>query len=254
MTSALLLAHGAAGTVRANFGPVIQSLSGTLPTFGPDFPGSGTAPRAPGPLELDDLADQLVAAAGDAKCFAILGYSMGCAVAVRAAIRYPERVTGLVLTAGAPRIDDQTRARIEQWQRLADGDRATLARFVMSIMLSDRWLNTLTEPQIETFLEVVALTIPTGTAEQVDLVLRIDVVADLPRVAVPTLVIGATHDRLISPASARVYAEGIPGARWRELDSGHAVGLEAPSEWAGLVAGFLAEVRAGPATAGRRRG
>ncbi|MBB5956807.1 pimeloyl-ACP methyl ester carboxylesterase [Saccharothrix tamanrassetensis] len=239
MTSALLLAHGAGGTVRANFSPVIPALARKRPVFSVDFPGSGTTPRATEPLELDDLADRLVDAAGGAARFAVLGYSMGCAVAVRAALRYPERVSALVLTAGFVRIDDETRARTEKWRRLLGGDRRELARFIMSVVLGEPFRRAMTPEQEDGFLEIVALTLPTGVDEQVDLVQRIDLTADLPRLAVPTLVIGTKHDRLITPASTRALADAIPGARWAELDSGHAPALEAPAEWTRLIDDFL---------------
>lgn len=242
MTSALLLAHGAGGSVRANFGPLVASLSRHLLVLGPDFPGSGDTPRASGPLELDDLAERLVASAGDAPTFAILGYSMGCAVAVRAAVRYPDRVTGLVLTAGSPCADAATRARIDEWGSLTGDDRSALARFILRSMFSAAFLDRLTGMQRDILLELAELSIAEGTAEQVDLVRRIDVTGDLAAVAVPVLVIGTRLDRLVTPASMRPYAQGIPGARWAELDSGHAVAMEAAQEWERLVAGFLAEL------------
>ncbi|MEU6151925.1 alpha/beta fold hydrolase [Actinosynnema sp. NPDC047251] len=239
MTTALLFAHGAGGTVRANFASVIPMLSRTRPVYSVDFPGSGATPRADGPLELDDLADRLVAAAGEER-FAVVGYSMGCAVAVRAALRYPERVTGLVLTAGFARIDDATRARTEQWRRLlAAGDRAALARFVMSVVLGEPFHRSMTAEQVEGFLEIVAMTTPVGVDEQVELVQRIDLTPELPDVRVPTLVIATKHDRLITPACTRALADAIPGARWAELDSGHAPALEAPAEWVRLITGFV---------------
>jgi pimeloyl-ACP methyl ester carboxylesterase len=246
MTSALVLAHGAAGTVRGNFGPMMPALSRILPVAGPDFPGSADTPRATGALRLDDLTDQLVDTAGQADTFMIVGYSMGCAVAVRAAIRFPERVTGLVLTAGAPRADREVVERLDRWQQLmALGEPTALARFVLSVISSDRFLTALPATQVRDLVELVQLTIPPGTAEQLDLVRRIDVTADLAHVAVPTLVIGARHDRLIPPAAVRRYADGIPGARWAELDCGHAVALEAAADWLHLVEAFITEVRDG---------
>ncbi len=239
MTLALLLAHGAGGTVRANFGPIIPTLSRARRVLPVDFPGSGTAPRATTPLELDDLADRLVAAAGDTGRFAILGYSMGCAVAVRAARRHPDRVAKLVLTAGFARIDAETRARTGEWRRLLDGDRTELARFILSVVLGEPFRRTMTDAEVAGFLEIVALTLPVGVDEQVDLVERIDVTAELPDLAVPTLVIGTKHDRLISPSSTRALADAIPGARWADLDSGHAPALEAPAAWARLIEDFL---------------
>jgi pimeloyl-ACP methyl ester carboxylesterase len=239
VTPALLLAHGAGGTVRANFSPLIPQLSRNRKVHAVDFPGSGTTPRATGPLELDDLADRLVATAEGEERFAVVGYSLGCAVAVRVAQRHPERVTALVLTAGFARIDDETRERMRQWRRLVDGDRRELARFLLSIALGEPFLRRMTAEQTEGFLELIALTIPPGTPEQVDLVQRVDLRAELPSVTVPTLVIGAKHDRLIAPGTTRELADLIPGARWAELDSGHSPAVEAHAEWVRLIEEFL---------------
>ncbi|QTR06405.1 alpha/beta fold hydrolase [Saccharothrix algeriensis] len=240
VNTALLLAHGAGGTAQSNFGPLRPRLSPRRPVFAVDFPGSGGVPRATGPLRLDDLADRLVAAAGDTPRFAVLGYSMGCAVAVRAALRHPERVTGLVLTAGFARLDEESAARIAEWRRLIrGGDRARLAGFVLSVVLGEPFHRALPAEQRADLRDLVALTVPEGADDQVELAQRVDLTAELPRVAVPTLVIGPKHDRLISPASTRALADAIPGARWAELDSGHAPALEAPAEWARLIEDFL---------------
>ncbi|NUT48613.1 MAG: alpha/beta hydrolase [Saccharothrix sp.] len=242
MTPALLLAHGAGGTVRANFSPLIPQLSRKRKVHAVDFPGSGTTPRAAGPLDLDDLADRLVAGAGDEERFAVVGYSMGCAVAVRAARRHPERVTALVLTAGFARIDDETMVRMRRWRGLLDGDRAELSRYLLSIALGEPFVRRMTAEQTDGLLELIGLTVPPGTPEQVDLVQRVDLRAELPSLTVPTLVIGAKHDRLIAPGTTRELADLIPGARWAELDSGHSPALEAPAEWARLVEEFLDSV------------
>ena len=239
VTPALLLAHGAGGTVRANFSPVIPLLSRKRKVHAVDFPGSGATPRATAPLELDDLADRLVAAADGEERFAVVGYSMGCAVALRVARRYPERVTALVLTAGFARLDDETAGRMRRWRELLDGDRAALARYLMSTALGEPYLRRMTAEQTDGFLELIALTVPPGSPEQVDLVLRVDLRDELPSVTVPTLVVGAKHDRLIAPGTTRELADLIPGARWAELDSGHSPAAEAPAEWVRLIEEFL---------------
>ncbi|MEU5695644.1 alpha/beta fold hydrolase [Actinosynnema sp. NPDC020468] len=238
MSPALLLAHGAGGSARANFNPLIPRLSRTRPVFAPDFPGSGSTPRATGPLSLDDLADRLLATT-DAAEVEIVGYSLGCAVAVRAATRYPDRVRKLVLTSGFVRVDDETRARMARWGELLGGDRDAMARWIMSVVLGEPFRRAMPPDHVEGFLELIALTVPPGTEEQVELVRGTDLRDDVGRVAVPTLVIGTKHDRLITPALTRELADSIPGARWAELDSGHAPALEAPAEWLRLIEDFL---------------
>lgn len=51
----LLLAHGAGGSVDANFGPVLDDLARTHTVIGPDYPGSGAEVDA----AVDDLAANL---------------------------------------------------------------------------------------------------------------------------------------------------------------------------------------------------
>jgi 3-oxoadipate enol-lactonase len=58
-----LLAHGAGGGIAAGFGPTMDGLAARHNVGGVDYPGSGATPTPAPPLELDDLADQLVAAA-----------------------------------------------------------------------------------------------------------------------------------------------------------------------------------------------
>ncbi|GGP84375.1 alpha/beta hydrolase [Saccharothrix coeruleofusca] len=229
---------GAGGTVRANFGSTVPALSRGRQVIGVDHPG----PEVAGRLELDDLADRLVAAAGPAEEFAVLGFSLGCAVAVRAAVRHPDRVRALVLTAGLDKVDAETDARLARWQRLLRGDRAELARFLVSTALGEPFQRGMDPVQLAGLEELIAATVPEGSEPQVDLVRRVDLTDDAPRVAVPTLVIGTKHDRLITPARTRALADAIPGARWAELATGHAPALEAPREWVALVEGFLAEI------------
>lgn len=59
----LLLAHGVGGGIEPNFGPIMDGLAACFTVVGPDYPGIGPTPRANTPLVLDDLADELVAAA-----------------------------------------------------------------------------------------------------------------------------------------------------------------------------------------------
>ncbi|MFL1426747.1 MULTISPECIES: alpha/beta fold hydrolase [unclassified Nocardiopsis] len=237
----LLLAHGGGGGIEPNFGPLLADLTRTHTVVAPDLPGAGDTPRATAPLELDAVADALVAAAVEegVERFTVLGYSLGTAVAVRAAARHPERVTGLVLTAGFARVDHRTRLNVDVWRALLDGDRDTLARFNLSVAFGAPALEALSAEELEETVRAVAGSVPAGTPEQVDLVERVDTRGDLPGISVPTLVVAAALDRLASPELSRALAAGIPGAELVEVDSGHLVAAEAPEEWGKAVREFL---------------
>jgi 3-oxoadipate enol-lactonase len=69
---------------------------------------------------------------------------------------------------------------------------------------------------------------------------RRDRLPDLPRIAVPTLVIVGSEDALTPPPFAETLARGIPGAELRVIEgAGHLTALERPAEFAGAVNAFL---------------
>ncbi|PRX49218.1 pimeloyl-ACP methyl ester carboxylesterase [Prauserella shujinwangii] len=238
----LLLAHGAGGGVEANFGPIIDELARHHTVVGADYPGSGATPRAAGGLTLDGLADQLVHAAVDSgvERFAILGYSLGTAVAVRAATRHPGRVTGLVLTSGLARPDNRLRLATRVWSELlGHEDRAPLARFLTLVASGERALAALSPERLEQAVAELAGSIPEGSPEQVALVGTVDTRAELAAISVPTLVVATTLDTLVGPGLSRELAAGIPGAELAEIEAGHAIGAEAPEAWLAAITGFL---------------
>lgn len=238
--SGLLLAHGGGGSVEANYGPILDDLARTHTVVGPDYPGSGATPRAAAPLELDAMADSLVATAVSAGVdrFTILGYSLGTAVAVRAATRHPHRVTGLVLTAGFAHPSNQMRLGIGVWRSLLDSpDRELLARFVTFAATGRTHLNSLSPAELDAAL--AGLEVPPGTPDHVDLVGAVDTRAELARIAVPTLVIGTREDVLVPLDVQRELAAGIPGAEWVEIDSGHLMQIEARDAWLAQIRKFL---------------
>ncbi|MFD9035832.1 alpha/beta fold hydrolase [Streptomyces sp. NPDC059567] len=243
---ALLLTHGSGGGIESNYGPIKEALaSGGRRVVGFDLPGTGGAPRATEPLGLDALADELVAEADAAgvERFTVSGYSLGTTVAIRAATRHPERVTGLVLTAPFAYADHALRQASLLWRDLADsGQHELVARLLVPLVFSPAMLDPMTPEVVEGVVRLTGESIPEGTPEHADLVARADVREDLARVGVPTLVISTTEDRLVAPALHRAVAAGIPGARLAELATGHAPFAENPAAWGKLITEFLGEV------------
>jgi pimeloyl-ACP methyl ester carboxylesterase len=241
---ALLLVHGAGGSIQANYGPILGTLTQYFTVIAPDLPGSGGSPKAAGPLDLEKLADDLVDAAVRAghESFFVSGYSMGCAIAVTAAVRHPERVRALVLSAPFTKIDAATKAKIDHWKSLLDGSRAVLSRFILSVMCSKEYLARLTPAQAEGFAELIEASVPTGSSSHVDLILRIDLSGVLPQVSQPTLVIGASGDQLLSRDLCKEVSDLIPGSKYTGIACGHAIALESAMPWARLIKDYLTSV------------
>lgn len=237
------LAHGGTGSVADNFGPLIDPLAQRYTVVGADYPGSGATPRATTPLTLDALADEVVhtAVRADVPSFAMVGYSMGCAVAVRAATRHPDRVSALVLTAGFTHPNPRLRLAVDLWRALiSSGDRAMFAQYMTLIGAGARWLHERTAAELRAQVDS---TVPgAGDLDQLALIDSIDIRQDLPAITVPTLVIATTADHLTPESHSRELAEGIPGALLDRLDSGHLVWAERGTEWLGMITEFLSTV------------
>ncbi len=249
----LLLAHGAGSDIEDSFGPVLEELAARHTVVGPDYPGSGKTPLPGRQLTLDELADYLVESAVSAgvETFALAGFSMGSAVAVRAAARHPLRVTALALSAGFARPNPRLRMVIDTWRALgrraaetgSAEDGRTLASYLSLVVGGTAWLDARTEEETEEQLAAFAAGLPPGMDEQLAVFDHIDVRPDLARIAVPTLVVSPSGDLITSPSHSAELAAGIPGARLVTLDCGHALAAERPAEWAAALTEFLAGAR-----------
>ncbi|MBT2408518.1 MULTISPECIES: alpha/beta fold hydrolase [unclassified Streptomyces] len=131
---------------------------------------------------------------------------------------------------------------VSVWHQLFEsGQHSLLAEYLNLMALSAPVLNSLTPARVQAAAEQIAPLIPSGTGDQVGLVRRIDVRADLAGMAVPTLVVVTTGDPLVSPALQRELAVGIPAAEVAELPTGHLPFAERPEEWLKLITDFLVQ-------------
>jgi pimeloyl-ACP methyl ester carboxylesterase len=247
---ALLLAHGAGGGIEGNFGLVLDDLAQDHTLVGPHYPGAGGSPVATEPLDLDDLADHLVAAAVAAgqESFAVLGESLGSAVAVRIAARHPERVRALVLTAGFPVADPVLALAARLIKSLANADRwEDVARLACLSCLSPTDLADIEPADLDAAVAQTLAGMPPGMLDHFDLVSRVDVRADLGNLSAPTQVVVPTGDRLVLPEGSYHLAAGIPGAKLIELPgAAHVLNETDRATWLHHVREFLGALPAVP--------
>src|SRR6202163_5099949 len=98
--SPLVLLHGGFGSVEM-FGPNVELLAAGHRVIGVDLQSHGRSPAADRPMHFETMGDDIAALISDLKLerAAIMGFSLGGAVALRVAIQYPELVERLVLVS-----------------------------------------------------------------------------------------------------------------------------------------------------------
>ncbi|MGC5311820.1 alpha/beta fold hydrolase [Micromonospora zamorensis] len=237
----LVLIHGTSSTGLGSWGTVLDDLAARYTVVLPNLPGSGDSPFPDGPLDVDTVADQIVAAAQDAglETFALAGASLGAPVAIKVAARHAERVSRLATIVGFARPRPSLRLSLELWAGMVDRQDENLGKLIVMLSFSDEFLAALSEEQLQQVTAMMAADPAPGTAAQIDFGLRMDVRADLAKIQIPTLVVSAAGDRFVPPAHSQEVADGIPHARLVEVTGGHASIFEDPKQTLSALLTFL---------------
>lgn len=238
----LVLLHSASSTGREDFAAQLPRLSRAFTCYLPDARGHGrTTYDAALGLRLDDLVADLegfVDALGLA-AFHLVGFSMGAATALAAAMRRPERIRTLVLVGAATEREPRTRvirhlADVGRIERQDPAWAAALARRHDPAQGPAAWRRLM--PAIVDF---VAAQEPPSPAE-------------LRRADAPTLVVVGDRDPVVPVPQAVALARQLPDGRLFVVpDCGHEVPARRPGLFLEGLTGFYAATEA---AAARRAG
>jgi 3-oxoadipate enol-lactonase len=187
-----------------------------------DHRGHGRTPRSPGPVAVPDLAADLLELAdglGLAR-FALVGCSLGGAVAQWVAVHAPERVDRLVLVSTSVRFPGAE----------SYGERAELVRRDGLEPIVDtglaRWFTPSADPTLVGRFRTMLLGIdPDGYADGCEAVARWDFRADVARIAAPTLAVAGRDDPTTTPEHLRTIA-AADGGTLLVLDGAHLCSAE----------------------------
>jgi 3-oxoadipate enol-lactonase len=130
----------------------------------------------------------------------LVGHSLGAAIATVLAAERPELVRTLTLVAGFLTADEpRLKLTFELWRRLIAADREGFIQLLALTTLSDKFFAS----PLAAHLDALALGILNGTnweglARQVELDLQVDIHAEAGRVSCPTLVVGCSHDQIVT--------------------------------------------------------
>jgi pimeloyl-ACP methyl ester carboxylesterase len=243
----LLLINGYAGS-KADWDPTfLASLALTFTVICPDNRGIGGSDLGdPGELTVEAMAADLIGLLDQLQIprLPIVGWSMGGFVAQALTLRYPERVSALVLLAtdaGGPRT---AFTEPEIWSALTD--HSGTAREQASRVIGVLFPSPLAEQIDRDFGDVVAVSRSELRGETlVAQEAAIDAwhATELPRpaeaTAPPVLAMAGSEDLVIPPENLRALAGRWPGCRTELFDGGgHAFMAQEPERLAALIASF----------------
>lgn len=182
---------------------------------------------------------EAVVAALGLERFPLLGLSQGCAVSIAYAVRYPERVSRLVLYGGyargrlhrGPEDVEQARALLTLIRQGWGRDNPAFRQLFTSSFLPGG-----TPEQMSWFNELQRITTSADNAVRIrEACDRIDVLSLLPRVSAPTLVVHCREDAVVPFDEGRKLAAAIPGARFLPLESRNHILLANEPAWQRFV-------------------
>lgn len=243
--STVLFLHGIGGN-RDSFAEDLPRLARSWRALAWDMPGYGASPPV-APLTFAALAQAVIAVldAERAEKAVLVGHSLGGMIAQETAARFPHCVSGLVLfaTSAAFGGKDDTFKKAFLAERLAPLDAGKKMPEI-----AEELTKGLFGPNAPAAAHRRAIAsmgaIPEASYRTVlECIVTFDRRDDLARIACPTLVLAAEHDRLAPPKTMERLAARIPGAAYRCIaGAGHLANFEQPAAFAAILDEFLATI------------
>jgi 3-oxoadipate enol-lactonase len=237
--STLVLIHEMGGTLES-WDDVTPLLARKRRVVRYDTRGAGLSQKVRGPLTLDTMVDDLAAlldTLGIQSKVALAGIAVGGAVALHAAVRFPQRIAALVVSSPAigiaPDRHPPLLKRIEAMER--DGLHAVIDTLDLGYPPELRG-------DAQRFAAFRARWLggdPISYGAIYRMLMGTDLQPELPRIACPTLVIAGAFDRTRPPPLVEPVARAIPGARYAVLETGHYAPVQTPELYARTVGEFL---------------
>lgn len=219
----------------------------------PGYAGSPPLPDLSWPA-LAETLDALRAALGIERMH-LLGHSIGGMVAQAYALRYPQHVASLLLSATSPGFGRVSADWLADFLAQRDRPLQAFGSFAAAApTLLRGFMGPLSTPSAMATAELAAGTVGTDAYRSaMRLLTTFDSAADLPRLHMPTLLLAGSLDSQAPVKAMQRMLAKLPTTACNRLvvldQVGHMANLESPDAFNRAVADFLAEVEAMPAAA-----
>lgn len=235
----LLLIHGAGGSARMNF-PFVDDLAKSYTVLAPDLPGVGSSTLGDDPLTPAIIGGRLLETL-DLACvehFVVCAYSMGTLVAAWLAAHAPQRVNGLILSAGLAHADFACQGTMARWSRLLARDPLLAGRFVVEHVYRSTTRSARGPRWVARTSAEIAATFARGTTAHIEMVRSADVRSEIATTTQPLLLIVPSADEFVTPRHGEEITSLRPDADVVYLECGHAIGDEEPARWLAAITDF----------------
>jgi 3-oxoadipate enol-lactonase len=209
----------------------------------PDLRGHGRSQALPGPLTMEQHADDLAALLDclEIRQAVVAGLSMGGYVTFAFWRRHPDRVRGLILadTRAEPDSEDARAGRDAAMLKVQQAGAAAYAEEMLPRLLAPA---SLANARIAGVARKMMAEQPVAgiVGALAGLRDRVDSRPTLSTISVPTLVVAGAADAITPPADAQVMAAAIPRALLAVIpEAGHLTPLENPRAFNAAVRVFL---------------
>jgi pimeloyl-ACP methyl ester carboxylesterase len=246
----VMLVHGLGGAA-ANWLALAPLLLPGRRVIVPELPGHGGSEPLPAAPSLNAYADRLALLLDEPA--AVVGHSLGGAIALRLAIRHPDRVRALVLAGSAGISSGSRRARysltitglLKPGRRIAPHRRRVGRSGLLKTIVFGRW-GAADPPALSAELTEAYLAGParhTDTVSAARALMRDDPRVDLARVRCPSLVLWGARDHQLPIRDAFEYARRLRAPLRTIADCGHLLIAERPEACADAIQAFLSSRR-----------
>jgi pimeloyl-ACP methyl ester carboxylesterase len=246
----VMLVHGLGGAA-ANWLALAPLLVPGRRLIVPELPGHGGSEPLPAAPSLNAYADRLAPLLHEPA--AVVGHSLGGAIALRLAIRHQDRVRALVLAGSAGISSGSRRARysltmtglLKPGKRIAPHRRRVAQSALLKTIVFGRW-GASDPPALSAELAEAFLAGParhTDTVSAARALMRDDPRTDLDRVRCPTFLLWGARDHQLPIGDAFEYARRLRAPLRAIADCGHLLIAERPEACADAIGEFLAARR-----------
>jgi pimeloyl-ACP methyl ester carboxylesterase len=252
----IVLVHGLGG-MASNWRLVAPELAADRRVIVPELPGHGGSAPLEEAQNIDPYADAVLAVADaeDAVPAPWVGHSLGALVGLRAALRRPDAITGLVLAAGAgissaTRIGEATVTLLGVVQpgRLIGRRARSVSRSELGRKLAFGWWGVADPAGFDPEMAEAFLLGPpqhTDTVSAGRALVASDPRSDLDRVGCPCLCLWGARDNWVPLKDGMEYARRLRAPLRTIADCGHLLIGERPDAVVSAVRDFVAGVDAG---------